>query len=199
MDRDRGRLLWALAASVLLHGWLLATDSPGARRASTAGGAALNVTLPAPAIDYAAPATDEPRVAALPRRESDAAVHAPRVVNPAVKPAAVTPAAEARAELNINGSTAHTQPSDPTYYAARSLDVYPKALTVLDLGVPRGSAKVRATLYIDESGSVNEVRAIEAANADIENAARDLLLRARFTPAAKDGRIVKAQVLVSLD
>jgi hypothetical protein len=55
-------------------------------------------------------------------------------------------------------------------------------------------------------GVVNAVRAVRAvlsvdgAASDIETAARELLLRTRFTPARnKDGRIVKAQVLVALD
>jgi len=89
--------------------------------------------------------------------------------------------------------------SDPTYYPARSLDVYPRALTALDLGGREQAGTVRATVLIDEAGTVNEVRAIEASAAELENAARALLLRARFTPAAKDGRPVKAQLLVSLE
>jgi outer membrane biosynthesis protein TonB len=89
--------------------------------------------------------------------------------------------------------------NDPTYYTARSLDVYPRALTALDLGMQAGAGKVRATVLIDESGTVNDVRAIEAGAVEIENAARDLLLRTRFSPASKDGRMVKAQLLLNLE
>ena len=82
--------------------------------------------------------------------------------------------------------------------------MYPKAVTDLDLSayLAAGSyttGQVRATVLIDESGSVNEVRAIEAVAPALESAARELLLHTRFTPARKDGRIVKAQVRVSLD
>lgn len=91
------------------------------------------------------------------------------------------------------------QPGDTTYYTARSLDVYPRALTPLELGPQSSPGKARATVLIDEYGAVNEVRAIEASAADIASSLRDLLLRTRFTPASKDGRLVKAQLLVSVD
>lgn len=112
--------------------------------------------------------------------------------------------------------TAPLQPSDPTYYAVGDLDVFPKALMKLDLNEalaannPSAAAgTVRATVLIDEAGVVNAVRAVQGvrdvhgvggAASDIETVARELLLRTRFTPARnKDGRIVKAQVLVALD
>ena len=91
------------------------------------------------------------------------------------------------------------QPGDATYYTARSLDIFPRALTALELGPQPSAGKARATVLIDESGTVNEVRAIEAGAVDIASAMRDLLLRTRFTPASKDGRLVKAQLLVSVD
>lgn len=108
---------------------------------------------------------------------------------------------------------AQLQPSDPTYYAVGDLDVFPKALVKLDLNealaanhASAAAGNVRATVLIDETGVVNAVRAVRAvlsvdgAASDIETAARELLLRTRFTPARnKDGRIVKAQVLVALD
>ncbi len=111
---------------------------------------------------------------------------------------------------STGADTAQLQPSDPTYYAVGDLDVFPKALVKLDLNEalaanhPSAAAgTVRATVLIDEAGVVNAVRAVQGvggAASDIETAARELLLRTRFTPARnKDGRIVKAQVLVALD
>lgn len=199
MDRAHSRLVLALAASASLHGWLAIADYPGARRVSSAGGVPLNVTLPASAIDYTAPTVEVPRVRALVQRQSAEAVHVNAMASYAARPTAVPRAGQPRGEPATGGSETYTQPSDPIYYTARSLDLYPKALTALDLDVPPGSAKVRATVFIDESGSVNDVRSVVAANADIEEAARELLLRTRFTPASKDGRVVKAQVLVSLE
>lgn len=99
-----------------------------------------------------------------------------------------------------------SQPSDPNYYTAGDLDVFPKAVVKPDLTAAIGAShepaagKVRATVLIDEAGVVNAVRNLEAPAGDIESAARELLLRTRFTPARnKEGRIVKAQVLVALD
>jgi hypothetical protein len=99
-----------------------------------------------------------------------------------------------------------SEPSDPNYYAVGDLDVFPKALVKPDLNGEAAAihasaaGKVRATVLIDEAGVVNAVRHIEAATSHIESAARELLLRTRFTPARnKEGRIVKAQVLVALD
>ena len=109
---------------------------------------------------------------------------------------------ETPASIALHGTAAVTQVSDPTYYGARSLDVYPQAITALILtaSANTGAAgKVRATVLIDESGTVNEVRGIETVAAEIGDAARDLLLRTRFTPASKDGRVVKAQLLLSVD
>ena len=59
---------------------------------------------------------------------------------------------------------------------------------------------MRATVLIDEAGLVDAVRGVDAHASDVATSARELLLRTRFTPARnKDGRIVKAQVLVALD
>ena len=79
--------------------------------------------------------------------------------------------------------------------------MYPRAITALDLGAHLSIAangEVRATVLIDENGAVNDVRNIDAADPEIARAARTLLLQTRFTPARRDGRIVKAEVRVSL-
>lgn len=191
MDRMQRRIALAVAASVLLHAWLAHTiEGGGARRVQVMDVMPLTATLAAPAADVMAPAAlpDAPALGSAPApvaapRESPG-MTVPQPPSPIGAGAQVTPSAV---------------PGDPTYYAARSLDVFPTALTALDLGVAAGAGQVRATVLIDESGVVNDVRAIQAAAVAIENAARELLWRTRFTPAAKDGRIVKAQVVVSLD
>jgi len=199
IDRAQRRLLLALVASALLHWWLAHTaDSPGARRMRAAGSEPVRATLATPEVDGTAPQT-VPRVSPLPESRVEQAANSNRRTAAAVTSSVAAHVSEPRATVASNGTAAYTQPSDPTYYAARSLDVYPKALTTLDLGAQHGAVNVRATVFIDESGSVNDVRAIEASAAEIERAARDLLMRTRFTPAIKDGRVVKAQVLLSLD
>ena len=194
-DRAGRRLLWALGASTLLHAWL-AHNAPGFTGAPrvTVSGAPLTAILGAPSIDLLAPAV-EPPAQPLP-------TSAP--LRPAFSDDAITPKARTVATVSAHDNTALPQASDPTYYGALSLDVYPKATGNLDLGAHLAGAahakgQVRATVLIDEAGTVNEVRAVWAAAPDIENAARVLLLQTRFTPARKDGRMVKAQLQVSLD
>lgn len=204
-DHAQRRLTLALAASLLAHAALVqVVEGTAARRA----GSAAVMPLAAVLMPSAPLAEREVQTHPLraPHRQPDNAppsLPAPPVAAPAVTPAPTpTPrAVQAAPAPAAQGTAAYTQVNDPTYYSARSLDVYPRALTALRLDLlPMSNAagKVRATVLIDETGVVNEVRGIEAA-ADIEHAARELLLRTRFTPAAKDGRIVKAQVLVNLE
>lgn len=207
--RNRSHIAWALGVSALLHVWL-AHNPQGlisAPRVVANSGAPLTVEIGRPSVDYLAPEvmprfeSAQPQAVA-PQLPRDSAVAAPK--------ARVTAAAGEQPPWNLGLSVAAAaqsqaalpRPSDPTYYGALSLDVYPKAITSLDLGAKLNTAvagQVRATVLIDEAGVVNEVRAIDAAVPDIANAARELLLQTRFTPARKDERAVKAEVRVSLD
>ena len=205
MDRAQRRLMAALCVSALLHAWLMDTahrlPAPHASRAAAGGDAAITVLLNEPPVDFLAQDSEQGIAGAANRgiMHTVAAMQVPVAAPKPVERAAAQPAA-----VTAIDSATLPQPSDPTYYTALNLDVYPKSATALDLGahLAAGSylaGQVRATVLIDEGGNVNEVRAIEAAASDIESAARDLLLKSRFTPARKDGRIVKAQVRISLD
>ena len=206
LDRAQRRLMTALGVSVLLHVWFAHTaqglHAPSTPRTATGSGIPITVLFYEPPADSLI-VHSTPSVARVSSREIvqpaaaaiQGAVAAPKTIE---RPVVTLVAATA------NGSATLPQPSDPTYYSALSLDVYPKAATGLDLSayLAAGSyttGQVRATVLIDEFGIVNEVRAIKAVASDIESAARDLLLHTRFTPARKDGRIVKAQVRISLD
>jgi protein TonB len=96
-------------------------------------------------------------------------------------------------------------PSEPAYYAARELDVYPALLQPLRLGQPERApqngvaGRVLAELLIDDTGLVNEVRLVKAEPAGhFEHAARIAFATARFSAARKDGRAVKSRVLVDI-
>lgn len=207
-DRAPHRLLFALAASALVHtGVMQAVEGAAARRAQRVAPAQLTVTLPLPRVELsqqvaAQPPAEQPIRMYTRQTASNEIAQEPRqrpaTPEPALLPMPM-PAHSSHAAQTTHGEAVMTQVSDPTYYGARSLDVYPRALGALDLGALAASGKVRATVYIDESGVVNDVRAVQAANLDAEQAARDLLMRARFSPAYKDGRVVKAQVVVSLE
>lgn len=190
----------ALAASLLLHAWAM-HDSRGLGRPRVDAGSAVALTtrlqvsplnLPPASEAAALPDTD---VAAPPRTTAVAATATPRTTPTAAESSTTT------ANPISHGDSALPQPTDPTYYGALSLDVYPRAITPLDLGaylMTAASGEVRATVLIDEAGMVNDVRAIDAADPEIVRAVRILLLKTRFTPARRDGRIVKAEVRVSL-
>lgn len=195
IDHAQRRLLLALGASVLLHLWIVQKgEGVGARRPAAPDSAAITATLQVPA-PLAAYSSHEP----LAERKTGAPSEPHRIAATAAAPVVRDPAPSTPVMRSSAEPAAVLTPNDPTYYTARSLDVYPKALTALHLGLQASDGKVRVTVLIDESGVVNEVRAIEAAAVEIEQTVRDLLLRTRFTPAAKDGRAVKAQLLLSLN
>lgn len=94
---------------------------------------------------------------------------------------------------------------DPTYYAARQLDVYPALLTALDLR--DGSATTASVnghvlllVLIDGNGVVENVRIVEAEPAGhFDDHARRAFENARFSPAIRNGRAVKSCVLIELN
>ena len=89
---------------------------------------------------------------------------------------------------------------DPTYYAAKQLDVYPK---VVELNEPkctlaavsdRVSGKLLILALIDEFGVVNEVSVVEAEpEGYMEGVTLDSFRAARFSPAQRQGRNVKSR------
>lgn len=215
----------ALGASMLLHAWLAhqAQGVLNSPRANSVDGVlhsvpsvlnVLNVPLPsiratlsAPTVDLLAAkktltvetafaAGNAPAPMAVAAASSVTAMTAIPATQPA--PSAIQQPLTLTAVDNHRNDTALPQPQDATYYGALSLDVYPQALTTLELVGMGVAGQVRATVLIDESGVVNAVRAVDAAQPDIAAATRALLLQTRFTPARKDGRIVKAEVRVSL-
>jgi hypothetical protein len=201
IGRAQRRLVVALGLSVALHAWLVHSPyGKGMARGSADGARVVARILPVATETGPAAHPSAPTVKAHEMGESTAPEW--RVANANV-PATLSLNTAATAPMT---TTVLSQPSDPTYYIAGDLDVFPKALVKPDLSAAIGTSheptagKVRATVLIDEAGVVNAVRSMEAPAGDIEAAARELLLRTRFTPARnKEGRIVKAQVLVALD
>jgi len=93
---------------------------------------------------------------------------------------------------------------DPTVYAARDLDSYPRPVAPLALGrlAHAGTdrpAIVRFEVTIDERGVASDVvLAGSGATETAEAGLRALLAATRFIPARKDGRAVKSRVLLSI-
>lgn len=96
--------------------------------------------------------------------------------------------------------------SDPTYYPARELDVYPMPLARLRFEYPdvaardQVSGKVQVMLLINEAGVTDDVSIVSAEPAGyFEDAAREVFKGVRFSPARKDGRAVKSRVLINVE
>ena len=203
--RARYRLAAALTASVIVHAWFVHGYGERERSRPAAAGSPIHATLVNTDIAVSENA---------PRRSETAEIQAEKTATDVVRivPAPgrepmqqrrgveVARAVSAEAQLS-----ALPTPQDPTYYSARSLDVFPARLTAWDTSAIRAAAQgaggsVRVMLLIDEVGAVNEVESVQgAALGSIDIAIRDLFLTARFSPARKDGRVVKARVLVNLD
>ena len=192
------RMSAALALSALIHAFFLTSVTPGSpgHRGHLPGHPTILVRLePAvPSPPVVSPADAGPAPDAMPVR--------PRAERPrrhALEPKPV-PALE-----SASGGEAGVG-SDPTYYAARALDVYPALAKPLELpyaaraaaeGI-QGSALL--LLLIDANGVVDDVSVVEAEPAGyFEDDARRAFLEARFTPARKGGRAVKSRVLVRVN
>jgi len=135
---------------------------------------------PAPIAQPAPPA--EPDPATSPR----AAVSAP--------PAAPAP------DATITSSV------DLTYYGARDLDVQPRALREIVPDYPEGadrqrlSGRVRLQLQLEADGRIRDIEVVSASPPGVfDDSAIRAFRDARFAPAQKDGRPVRARVLIEVE
>lgn len=197
------RFAFALAASAFCH-LLLATvltlEAPR-RDATPQAGALLHVRLEmdtAPATPAASLWLD---TGARPTTPTDKE----RVPAPRDRERAAPARQQAQEQSDAAAPLALPQVPDPTYYAARELDAYPRPLAPLSFDHPERAAResrggrLLLQLLIDEHGTVREVSVVEAEPAGyFEDAARTVLTAARFAPAVKDGRAVKSRLLLSL-
>jgi protein TonB len=94
---------------------------------------------------------------------------------------------------------------EPRYYLPRELDVRPGIVTPVEPEYPERAAwrslsgTVALRLYIGATGSVDKVDVVRAEPAGyFEDAALRAFGAARFTPGMKDGRSVRAQMLVEV-
>lgn len=156
-----------------------------------------------PATEAPEPAPQEtPQVApseaaeALPIVESDPA--------PATPPAAAKPPAPAASPEPAAAATM-TSSVDLTYYSARDLDVQPRALQKIEPDYPADaerqklSGTVRLQLKLEADGRVSDIDLLSATPPGVfEDAALRAFREARFAPAQKNGRPVRALFLIEV-
>jgi len=146
----------------------------------------------AEALPVAEPTVPPPAPPAAPPQPAAPAPAAPQ-------PAAAPPAAAAPV-------AAITSSVDLTYYSARDLDVQPRALREIvpeypsDADRQRLSGKVRLQLKLEADGRVSDVEIVHADPPELFNESAIRAFRdARFAPAQRSGRPVRAQVLIEVE
>jgi TonB family protein len=89
---------------------------------------------------------------------------------------------------------------DPRFYPARELDILPRLREPVCLGQEAAaSTPVRVLARIDASGRPTRVSVYDSEATEAQNAAALRALgRATFTPARKEGRAVRSEVVVEL-
>lgn len=165
--------------------------------------------LPVPAAETPATSADAPpapQLAPLPAAEAavspappaSEAPAEPRAEAPAA-PAAVAPSAEPAPALAITSAV------DLTYYSARELDVQPRALREIvpdypvDADRQRLSGKVRLELKLEADGRIGGLEVVSASPPGVFDASTiDAFRDARFAPAQKNGRPVRARVVIEI-
>ena len=152
----------------------------------------------AEALPVAAPAPSPPAQAVPPAAPAQPTTAAPVAAVPQPMPAAAPPVEPAPA-ATITSSV------DLTYYSARDLDVHPRALREIvpdypaDADRKRLSGKVRLQLKLEADGRVTDIDVVSATPPEVFNeSARKAFREARFAPAQKNGRPVRALVLIEV-
>ncbi|HJX57758.1 MAG TPA: energy transducer TonB [Thiobacillus sp.] len=118
--------------------------------------------------------------------------------DPLPAPVAASPAAPAPV-ATITSSV------DLTFYTARDLDVQPRALREIVPDYPsdadrrRLSGKVRLQLKLEADGRVSDIGIVSASPPGVfDESAIKAFRAARFAPAQKDGRPVRARVVIEV-
>ena len=147
-----------------------------------------------------APVPPPPVVATPPADTSRPAKSAAEETPPA-PPSAASPLAAPKA----TPEAAITSSVDLTFYSAREVDVHPLALNRIvpdypaDADRQRLSGKVRLQLKLEADGRVMDIEIVEADPPGVFNESAVKAFRdARFTPAQKGGRPVRALVLIEV-
>jgi protein TonB len=170
---------------------------------------------PAPAKPAAKPAEPPPRLQLVeaPQAVPVAAPAAPPAAEPVPVPAAPAPAVAAPAAaaaappaaVRPAPAVAITSAVDLNYYGVAELDVQPRPLHEIVPAYPADadrrhlSGEVRVRLRLEADGRISDMEIVSAQPPGLfEQSALDALRSARFAPAQKQGRPVRAQVVIAI-
>jgi TonB family protein len=212
MGPARLRMLWAVAASAMIHVWVVENMPPGTTRVRPP---VLPPPLQARLMDGGGDRSVP--ITALQREIEEAsagpviasAIGARRPGNdqpPAREPSPAPPQPLSDAAPGQEQPHLTPAPLDPVYYSARELDVYPTPLAPLRFEYPAHLAhapiagNVLVTVMVGESGAVDGVALVTAEPAGyFEEHTRAALTSARFHPGRKAGRVVRSRITVSVE
>ncbi|MBT9567846.1 MAG: energy transducer TonB [Thiobacillus sp.] len=123
----------------------------------------------------------------------------------AAEPPAEETAPEPAAEPPSDSPVTLTSAVDLTYYSAREVDVHPRALAAIEPAYPEAaereklSGKVVLQLKLEADGRVVDVAVVEATPPEVfDQAAVEAFMHARFAPALKNGRPVRALMMIEV-
>jgi len=206
MERIRGeRLILALVVSLAVHFAIvvgiqgksreLGGTSPGVITAHLEPAASANASVAVPDEQPSQLETQAPPAEDSAAREQASPSQPADAPQPALKPEP----RETSAVLEVPVIR------DPTYYAMRLLDEYPQPLAPIEPRYPEQAlhAKINGSvtllLLIDENGMLQDISVVEAKPESIFNeAALEAFREMRFSPARKDGRVVRSRVLITV-
>lgn len=214
------RPLAAVWISLALHLALIALVQVAPPPAVRIGEPAIEVRLlsaPEDALPIPAPALDAPDMPlipqlapseaeqAMPATPTPPAVPPPEPMADSQAPAPEADAGDAVAAADPAPALAITSAVDLTYYTARELDVQPRALRDIVPDFPaeadrqRLSGKVRLQLKLDADGRIDGIEIVEANPPGVFDAsAVDAFRNALFAPAQRNGRPVRARVVIEV-
>lgn len=210
------RPLAALWVSLGLHAALIVLVQV-APPASTGAESMIEARLVSAHVDAAAPTEPvqpempEPLPGAPPPAEAPDAlpVEAPTgsaAVSPSPQVDATAPAAAPTESVAAQPTPGISLPVDLTYYSVRELDVQPRARGRIEPVYPeaadaqRLSGRVRLQLKLEADGRVSDVEVVQADPPDVfDDSAVRAFRAARFSPAWRGGRPVRALLLIEVE
>lgn len=199
----------ALLLSAALHAWLVVALPVKPSRHAGRPGRALEARL----VAMQEPAAAKPtavagrKEAVAPARDVGAPPPEPPKAAPEPPPEPL-PQAESRVDPPpVEGPPGIEVPQveDPEFYPARMLDRFPKPVAEVELRYPQLAnnedlnGTVTLLLLIDELGMVVKASVVEADPPGyFEDAAIEAFRSVLFTPAQRDGKVVKSRLVVQV-
>lgn len=199
----------ALLLSAALHAWLVVALPVKPSRHAGRPGRALEARLVARQEPAAAKPTAVAgrKEAVAPARDAVAPPPEPPKAAPEPPPEPL-PQAESRVDPPpVEGPPGIEVPQveDPEFYPARMLDRFPKPVAEVELRYPQLAnnedlnGTVTLLLLIDELGMVVKASVVEADPPGyFEDAAIEAFRSVLFTPAQRDGKVVKSRLVVQV-